>query len=222
MDRWGLVDLFRELDFPETTIDAESQEELLQRFSSALFARLEGTSEERLIRSPPATLAKVARPTEVPTRACRSGSRRRATIPPFPAGDCRHRQEQQNAVGHSGSKYSELIETLLAIPWGRIRRIQVTPEAFEEALNRSHYGLQTPKEMLCDFFSNLIWRYRGFDENGTRSWQRTGVPFFWSARGGWEDLACHFHRSKSGHSLPQGFPRRHAGRSGYARPQLHL
>lgn len=178
MDRWGLVDLFRELDFPETTIDAESQEELLQRFSSALFARLEGTSEEGFVQSAPATLAKVARTPEVPTRSLQERIEEARTNPAVPrqviaAID----KNKQNAVGHSGSKYSELIETLLAIPWGRIRRIQVTPEAFEEALNRSHYGLQTPKEMLCDFFSNLIWRYRGFDENGTRSWQRTGSAF---------------------------------------------
>jgi len=35
-----------------------------------------------------------------------------------------------NAVGHSGSKYSELIETLLAIPWERFRN-RVSPENFE-------------------------------------------------------------------------------------------
>ena len=35
-------------------------------------------------------------------------------------------KNKQNAVGHSGSKYSELIETLLAIPWGKIRKIQVS------------------------------------------------------------------------------------------------
>ena len=35
-----------------------------------------------------------------------------------------------NAVGHSGPKYSELIETLLAIPWGKQKRIGYfsTPE----------------------------------------------------------------------------------------------
>jgi len=178
MERWGLVDLFRELDFPETTVDAESREELLQRFSGALFAHLEGTTEERFMRPPPATVAKVARTTEAPTRSLQERIEEARNNPAVPrqviaAID----KNKQNAVGHSGSKYSELIETLLAIPWGRIRKIQVTPEAFEEGLNRSHYGLQTPKEMLCDFFSNLIWRYRGFDENGAGSWQRTGSAF---------------------------------------------
>jgi ATP-dependent Lon protease len=65
-----------------------------------------------------------------------------------------------NAVGHSGPKYSELIETLLAIPWGRFHKIRVSPEQFEEGLNRTHYGLEKPKDILCDFFTNLIWRYQ--------------------------------------------------------------
>ena len=178
MDRWGLVDLFKELDFPETTVDAETQEELLQRFSTALFAHLDETAEERFMRSPPAMLAKPARISEAPTRSLQDRIEEARNNPAVPrqviaAID----KNKQNAVGHSGSKYSELIETLLAIPWRRIRRIQVTPEAFEEGLNRSHYGLQTPKEILCDFFSNLIWRYRGFTDDGACSWQRTGSAF---------------------------------------------
>ena len=178
MDRWGLVDLFKELEFPETTVDAETQEELLQRFSSALFAHLEETSEERFIRPLPAAPAMPAKVSEAPTRSLQDRIEEARNNPAVPrqviaAID----KNKQNAVGHSGSKYSELIETLLAIPWGKIRKIEVTPEAFEEGLNRSHYGLQTPKEMLCDFFSNLIWRYRSLTDNGARSWQRTGSAF---------------------------------------------
>ena len=82
-----------------------------------------------------------------------------------------------NAVGHSGSKYSELIETLLAIPWGKIHQIEVSPEAFEDGLNRTHYGLARPKEIICDFFTNLIWRYRRFSEATAASWQQTGSAF---------------------------------------------
>ena len=55
MDRWGLVDLLRELDLPETTVDAETQEEFLQRFATALYAHLEETSAERFMRLPTAT-----------------------------------------------------------------------------------------------------------------------------------------------------------------------
>ena len=45
-----------------------------------------------------------------------------------------------------------------------MREITVSPEEFEEGLNRTHYGLQKPKEMVCDFFSNLIWRCRQIDD----------------------------------------------------------
>ncbi len=177
LDRWGLVDLFKELDFPETTVDAETQEELLQRFSTALFAHLEDISDEPL-RLPVPSPIKPARASEGPTKSLQDRIEEARNNPAVPrqviaAID----KNKQNAVGHSGSKYSELIETLLAIPWGRIHKITVSPETFEEGLNRSHYGLQTPKEILCDFFSNLIWRYRCFDEDEARSWQRTGSAF---------------------------------------------
>jgi endopeptidase La len=82
-----------------------------------------------------------------------------------------------NAVGHSGAKYSELIETLLAVPWAKIRKIQVSPADFEAGLNASHYGLQRPKDIVCDFFTNLIWRYREYREGETPRWQRMGSAF---------------------------------------------
>jgi DNA polymerase III delta prime subunit len=65
----------------------------------------------------------------------------------------------------------------LAIPWGKIYPIQVTAEAFEGGLNRSHYGLERPKEMLSDFFSNLIWRYRRYDDSQSATWKRNGSAF---------------------------------------------
>ena len=83
-------------------------------------------------------------------------------------------KNKMNAAGQSGAKYTELIETLLAIPWGKIKNIWVTPEEFDEGLNRSHYGLKTPKEIISDFFANLIWRYQHFKESERRHWHRTG------------------------------------------------
>ncbi|MEN6439323.1 MAG: S16 family serine protease [Syntrophobacter sp.] len=83
-------------------------------------------------------------------------------------------KNRMNAAGQSGAKYTELIETLLAIPWGKIKRIWVTPEEFENGLNRSHHGLRTPKEIICDFFANLIWRYQHFRESEKMHWHRTG------------------------------------------------
>ena len=83
-------------------------------------------------------------------------------------------KNKMNAAGQSGAKYTELIETLLAIPWGKIKKIRVSPDEFDEGLNRSHYGLKTPKEIISDFFANLIWRYQHFTESEKNHWHRTG------------------------------------------------
>ncbi len=178
MDRWGLVDLLRELDLPETTVDAETQEEFLQRFAAALYSHLEETSTERFIRPPSAVPAEPLRPGGMTGKGLMERIEEARANPAIPRQVLEViDKNKQNAVGHSGSKYSELIETLLAIPWGKIRQIQVSPEAFEAGLNRSHYGLQTPKEILCDFYSNLIWRYRRFSQEQAATWQRTGSSF---------------------------------------------
>jgi ATP-dependent Lon protease len=178
MDRWGLVDLLRELDLPETTVDAETQEEFFQRFATALYSHLEETSGERFIRPPSAVPAEPRKPSGMPTKGLIERVEEARANPAIPRQVLEVIDKNiQNAVGHSGSKYSELIETLLAIPWGKIRTIQVSPEAFEEGLNRSHYGLQAPKEILCDFYSNLIWRCRRFSREQAASWQRTGSSF---------------------------------------------
>ncbi len=178
MDRWGLVDLLRELDLPETTVDAETQEELFHRFTTALYAHLEEASAERFMRLPTATPAEQSRPSGAPTKGLMERVEEARNNPAIPRQVIEViDKNKQNAIGHSGSKYSELIETLLAIPWGKIRKIEVSAEAFEAGLNRSHYGLQTPKEILCDFFSNLIWRYRRFTEYQAASWRKTGSAF---------------------------------------------
>ncbi len=111
-----------------------------------------------------------------------------------------------NLAGQSGSKYSELIETLLSIPWGRMQKIDVSPTDFAEGLERSHYGLRKPKETLCDFFTNLIWRYEKFSEDSPVPWRpqrqclfvrrpaRSGKDFFgyFTAR----NLKIPYHRSR--------------------------
>ncbi|MCL5405931.1 MAG: AAA family ATPase [Deltaproteobacteria bacterium] len=83
-------------------------------------------------------------------------------------------KNRMNATGQSGAKYTELIETLLAIPWGKIKKIWISPEEFEDGLDRSHYGLKKPKEIISDLFANLIWRYQRFKESERKSWHRTG------------------------------------------------
>lgn len=83
-------------------------------------------------------------------------------------------RNRASAVGQSGAKYSELIETLLAIPWGRFRRVWVSPEQFEAGLDRTHHGLKKPKERLCDFFANLIWRTRSVQGGERGTLRRSG------------------------------------------------
>ncbi|MCE5336843.1 MAG: AAA family ATPase [Desulfobacteraceae bacterium] len=177
-DRWGLVEIFRELDLPERALENKSSGELLRLFKSGLLGH---RYEDSCL--PPFPLEQKARPAEEP-RAKREEKSLKDRIedarndPAIPSRVIEFIDKNKlNTVGHSGSKYSELIETLLAIPWGKIRKIAVSPQEFEEGLNRTHYGLQTPKELLCDFFTNLIWRYQRFSEAQVATWKRTGSAF---------------------------------------------
>jgi ATP-dependent Lon protease len=77
----------------------------------------------------------------------------------------------------SKAKYTEFIETLLAVPWGRVQPIEVGPREFAAGLDAGHFGLERPKELVADFFSNLIWRYRDFDASRSRQWRRNGSAF---------------------------------------------
>jgi len=79
--------------------------------------------------------------------------------------------------GPSKAKYTELIETLLAIPWGRLCPIEVGPRELVAGLEASHSGLERPKELLIDFFTNLIWRTRQLDPEQAADWHRTGSCF---------------------------------------------
>jgi ATP-dependent Lon protease len=82
-----------------------------------------------------------------------------------------------NIGSHSSAKYTEFIETLLAIPWGTVRPIEVGPREFAAGLDAGHFGLAAPKELIADFFANLIWRYRDFDPDRSADWHRTGSAF---------------------------------------------
>ena len=86
-------------------------------------------------------------------------------------------KNRTNLDSHSSAKYAELIDTLLAVPWGMLHKIQVGPKEFTAGLNTTHYGLAKPKEIVSDFFSNLIWRYRKFHEDEAETWKRTGSVF---------------------------------------------
>jgi ATP-dependent Lon protease len=86
-------------------------------------------------------------------------------------------KNQTGLKGHSAAKYTEFVETLLALPWGKLHPIDVGPKEFAAGLDTSHYGLHRPKEIVTDFFSNLIWRYRNFDQEKISTWNRTGSSF---------------------------------------------
>ncbi|MCK8602492.1 S16 family serine protease [Desulfoferrobacter suflitae] len=177
-DRWGLVVLFRELGLPESSVDGKAPQDLFKLFMGALERYI--TRDQGVPAAYPAPGSGPQR-SETPERKHKSLTDRIEEARNDPSVPRRVMEvidkNKLNAVGHSGSKYSELIETLLAIPWGRIQKIEVAPEAFEEGLNKSHYGLQRPKETICDFFTNLIWRYQRFNDGQASSWHRTGSAF---------------------------------------------
>ena len=176
---WGLIYLFHELDLPETSVEEMDSEEIFAFFKESL----EKLSEKFGEPFSPVTRAHGAvapkpEPLIKPVKSLKDRIEEARNDPLF------NRQALEiidknklSAVGHSGPKYTELIETLLAIPWGKIHKITVSPEAFEKGLNLTHYGLKRPKETICDFFTNLIWRYQHFCGEGDVSWHRTGSAF---------------------------------------------
>lgn len=175
-DRWGMASLFHELELPEAQMEGKAAGELMGLLGEALKSRRAPQRAQPTV-PPPTTQAPEKPPAE---KGLKDRIEEAKADPLFPAQVLDVIEKNKlNAVGHSGSKYSELIETLLAIPWGRLQPIEVSPKEFEEGLNRSHYGLERPKEILCDFFTNLIWRYRKLGRRSERwaQWKRTGSSF---------------------------------------------
>ncbi|MBI5571221.1 MAG: AAA family ATPase [Desulfomonile tiedjei] len=179
-DRWGLVALLHELGIPESSVEHRSIPEIFQVFKETLrrFSQETQGLFGGIPVAPAAAYVAPKTPAPLPVKTLKDRideAHADSRIPPqvLEAID----KNKLNAVGHSGSKYSEFIETLLAIPWGKIQQIGVSPEAFEDGLDRSHYGLAKPKEIICDFFTNLIWRYRSFTEESAATWRTNGSAF---------------------------------------------
>ncbi len=177
-DSWGLIYLLQELGLPEAGVEGKSAKEtfelfkrVLRQFSEELDGVFPSVPPQPALKAEPKTPAPVVK--SLKDRIEEAGKDPRIPVQVMEVIE----KNKLNMVGQSGSKYSELIETLLAIPWGKMRKIDVTPKAFEEGLERSHYGLRKPKEMLCDFFTNLIWRYEKFSEEDVSSWRRNGSAF---------------------------------------------
>lgn len=177
-EHWGIVELCRELEIPEVVVNGRSTDELLRLLKDALPAHLHEDTAVFPVRGPAAVPKETVKGPERVEKSLKDRIEEARNNPAFPLQVIETIEKNRvNAIGHSGSKYSELIETLLAIPWGKITKIAVSAQAFEEGLNRSHYGIQTPKEIICDFFSNLIYRYQHFSEAVAPGWKRTGSAF---------------------------------------------
>lgn len=176
---WGLVTLFQELGIPESAVEGKTIEEVFHLFKNSLRQFIEEADGLFFPVPPSPQVARTEpKPSEPGARTLKDRIEDARNDPSYPPRVIEVIDKNKlNAVGHSGSKYSELIETLLSIPWGKIQKIAVTPEEFEKGLDSSHYGLRKPKETVCDFFTNLIWRYRDFSEDKGPVWRRNGSAF---------------------------------------------
>jgi endopeptidase La len=177
MDRWGLIYLFHELDLPETGLENKSEDEIFAFFKENV-AKFFAERSQATPSIPPATPRVEAIPTAIPAKNLKERIEEARNNPLFPRQAIDIIEKNKTAaVGHSGPKYTELIETLLAIPWGKIQQITVDPETFEEGLNRTHHGLKKPKEIICDIFANLIWHCKPNHDEKQGSLYRTGSAF---------------------------------------------
>ncbi len=177
--KWGLVYLLHELGLTEASLENRSNREIIELVKQ----RLKQFSEETqglFCSIPPAPTRShvMTVSTEMPTKSLKDRVEEARNAPSFPLQVIEIIDKNKtNALGHSGSKYTELIEMLLAVPWGKIREIRVSPKAFEEGLNATHYGLDKPKETIIDFFTSLIWRYQRAVEDSAPAPHKTGSAF---------------------------------------------
>lgn len=178
-DRWGLIYLFHELDLPDSSLEDKSDQELFTFFKHNLATF---SPEKAPAKPSPLSGHETDGPAgelrQTPVKSLKDRIEEARHDPAFPGQALEVIEKNKtSAVGHSGPKYTELIETLLAVPWGKIQKIKVRPEDFEEGLDRNHYGLKKPKEILCDFFTNLIWRYHQAEKDKEDDLHRTGSSF---------------------------------------------
>jgi len=175
-DRWGVVPLFHELDLAEPEMEEHDTAQLFGILRDAIQKEL---NIDECIPAIPQVKKVLTRSTgHLKGKSNKTLSEQIEEVrsnPNFPLDVLELiDKNKMNTKGQSGAKYTELIETLLAIPWNKLRAIDVSLEDFEQGLNRSHHGLNRPKEMVADFFANLIWRYRRFNSDESHLWRRTG------------------------------------------------
>jgi len=174
-ERWGVTGLLHEIEVDDDGLAHRSDQELFD----LLVVRLGELAPRPVARPGPGTARdreSSAAPAPRPSLSERIEVAREDPRVPRPVIDIIDKN-RGNLPGVSGAKFTELIETLLLVPWGRIAPIAVTPAAFIAGMEASHFGLERPKELLADFFTNLIWRYRSFSADAAAAWHRTGSAF---------------------------------------------
>jgi endopeptidase La len=175
---WGLVNLFRELEIPNASFDDKEPKEVFEYFKENLHLfkdKLKPDEKETCLPPPPIPKSKIAGPADVKSLAERIDEAKEN--PEFPADVLAVIEKNKTSMlGQSGSKYSEFVDTLLTIPWGKVKKIEVTADSFELGLENSHFGLERAKEIISDFFANLIWKYKNVD-NKTAAWRGNGSAF---------------------------------------------
>ena len=180
-DRWGVIDLFRELGIPEISLERKDAGELFSLLKENLGGPAgEGEAERTAVAGTEKSQAPASEALQPPpkTKSLKERIEEARNDPLFPRQALEVIDKNRvSAVGHSGPKYTELIETLLAIPWGRMQEIRVSPEAFEQGLDKSHYGLERPKAMVCDFFTNLIWQHQELAKAQDKTLRGSGSSF---------------------------------------------
>lgn len=175
-DRWGLVTLFHELDLAEPEMEESDRAELFVVLKEAIEKELEiDECVAAVPRIKKTSVRPPIHPKNSPGKTLSERIEEARSNPHFPLDviDLMDKNKM-NAKGQSGAKYSEFIETLLAIPWNKVKTIDVSLDDFDQGLNRNHHGLFRPKEIVSDFFANLIWRYRRLDPNESHLWRRMG------------------------------------------------
>ncbi len=180
-EKWGMAELLEEMGVQTSHWESREPDDLFEIFHERLQAILNKPKHSHALSSNRgargaggwARAGAASHPT--PPKSLKERIEEARNRPDFPRQAIELIDKNRlNAAGQSGAKYAELIETLLSIPWGKIHPMEVSPSEFERGLNRTHFGLSSPKEIICDFFANLIWRYQHFREEDAPSWKRTG------------------------------------------------
>ena len=184
LNRWPAEEFLREIDVEPSPADLGLPDALFERFVQSLAAKAPVGPEDEVHRAPPpATEPLLDSPVLSNERPKPAGSLRErieaARVDPMVPGSVLRAIDNnfENIDGHSKTKYTEFIETLLAVPWGAISPIEVGPREFAAGLENSHFGLAAAKELVADFFANLIWRYRSFKDEDAANWHRTGSAY---------------------------------------------